>query len=71
MALPLVALLCIWAWDNALISTRLQEALSSAWAPPIWPVKLLMALGFTFLFLQVLSNLIKRIMAFGQNHTAY
>jgi TRAP-type mannitol/chloroaromatic compound transport system permease small subunit len=66
VTLPLVALLCIWAWDNAITSTKILEALSSAWAPPIWPVKLLMALGFTFLFLQVLSNLIKRIMSFAQ-----
>jgi len=66
VTLPLVALIGIWAWDNAFTSTRLLEALSSAWAPPIWPVKLLMALGFTFLFLQVLSNLIKRILTVGQ-----
>ncbi len=66
VTLPLVALLGIWAWDNAIISTKILEDLSSAWAPPIWPVKLLMALGFTFLFLQVLSNLIKRLLTFGQ-----
>ena len=66
ITLPLVALLGIWAWDNAIISTKILEKLSSAWAPPIWPVKLMMALGFTFLFLQVLSNLIKRFLNFGQ-----
>ncbi len=66
ITLPLVTLLGIWALDNAIISTRILEALSSAWAPPIWPVKLLMALGFIFLFLQVLSNLIKRILTFSQ-----
>ena len=66
ITLPLVALLGIWAWDNAVTSTKMAEKLSSAWAPPIWPVKLLMAFGFTFLFLQVLSNLIKRILSFGQ-----
>lgn len=66
VTLPLVALLAIWAWDNAITSTKILEELSSAWAPPIWPVKLLMALGFTFLFLQVLSNLIKRFLDFGQ-----
>lgn len=65
VTLPLVAMLGIWAWDNAIRSTKILEQLSSAWAPPIWPVKLLMALGFTFLFLQVLSNLIKRFLAFG------
>ena len=62
VTLPLVALMGIWAWDNAIISTKITEKLSSAWAPPIWPVKLLMALGFTLLFLQVLSNLFKRIL---------
>lgn len=67
VTLPLVTLLGIWALDNAITSTRILEALSSAWAPPIWPVKLFMALGFIFLFLQVLSNLIKRILTFGQN----
>ncbi|MFZ0243072.1 MAG: TRAP transporter small permease subunit [Desulfobacterales bacterium] len=66
ITLPLVALLGIWAWDNAIISTKIMEDFSSAWAPPIWPVKLLMALGFTFLFLQVLSNLIKRLLIVGQ-----
>ena len=71
VTLPLVALLCIWAWDNAITSTKILEALSSAWAPPIWPVKLLMALGFTFLFLQVLSNLIKRISTIGQKETVH
>jgi TRAP-type mannitol/chloroaromatic compound transport system permease small subunit len=71
VTLPLVALLCIWAWDNAITSTKIFEALSSAWAPPIWPVKLLMALGFTFLFLQVLSNLIKRITTIGQKEAVH
>jgi TRAP-type mannitol/chloroaromatic compound transport system permease small subunit len=66
ITLPLVTLLGIWALDNAIISTRILESLSSAWAPPIWPVKLLMALGFIFLFFQVLSNLIKRILTFSQ-----
>jgi len=66
ITLPLVSLLGIWAWDNAITSTRILEDLSSAWAPPIWPVKLFMALGFTFLFLQVLSNLIKRFLDFGK-----
>jgi len=65
ITLPVVAMLGIWAWDSAMTSTRIFEKLSSAWAPPIWPVKIFMALGFTFLFLQVLSNLIKRIQQFS------
>ena len=70
ITLPLVALLGVWAWDNAVTSTKIAEKLSSAWAPPIWPVKLLMALGFSLLFLQVLSNLIKRILLFGRKTTS-
>ncbi len=66
VTLPLVVLLGISAWDNAIISTKILERLSSAWAPPIWPVKLVMAFGFTFLFLQVLSNLIKRFLTLSQ-----
>lgn len=69
ITLPLVLLLGIWAWDNAITSTKILEALSSAWAPPIWPVKLFMALGFTFLFLQVLCNLIKRFLTLSQRET--
>ena len=69
VTLPLVTLLSIWAWDNAITSTKILEELSSAWAPPIWPVKLLMALGFTFLFLEVFSNLIKRFLTFGHEET--
>jgi TRAP-type mannitol/chloroaromatic compound transport system permease small subunit len=68
ITLPLVALLGIWAWDNAITSTKILEKLSSAWAPAIWPVKLMMALGFTFLFLQVLSNLIKRFSTLGRKN---
>jgi len=65
ITLPLVGLLAVWAWDNAITSTLIFERLSSAWAPPLWPVKLFMAIGFTFLFLQVFSNLIKRFLSFG------
>jgi TRAP-type mannitol/chloroaromatic compound transport system permease small subunit len=66
ITLPLVGLLAVWAWDNAITSTLILERLSSAWAPPLWPIKLFMAVGFTLLFLQVLSNLIKRFLSFGQ-----
>ncbi len=71
VTIPLVTMLGIWAWDNAITSTKIQEALSSAWAPPIWPVKLFMGLGFTLLFLQVLSNLIKRFLNFGQEKSTH
>lgn len=62
ISLPVCLLLCIWAYDNALLSTRTLEHSASAWGPSIWPVKLVMAVGFTFLVLQISSNLIKRIL---------
>ncbi|MBT8341677.1 MAG: TRAP transporter small permease subunit [Desulfatitalea sp.] len=63
LCLPLCLMLCIWSFDNAWQSTRTLERSASAWGPPIWPVKIVMALGFTFLVLQVSANLIKRITA--------
>ncbi|MBU1170720.1 MAG: TRAP transporter small permease subunit [Proteobacteria bacterium] len=63
ISLPACIMLCIWSFDNAWQSTRTFERSASAWGPPIWPVKIFMALGFTFLALQVLSNLIKKISA--------
>jgi TRAP-type mannitol/chloroaromatic compound transport system permease small subunit len=60
ISLPVCVLLAIWGWDNAWLSTKTMERSPSAWNPLIWPVKLIMALGFTFLAMQVLSNIIKR-----------
>jgi TRAP-type mannitol/chloroaromatic compound transport system permease small subunit len=70
ISLPVCTLLCIWAYDNALLSTRTLEHSASAWGPSIWPVKLVMAVGFTLLALQLLSNLIKRIARLRQKETA-
>lgn len=61
ISLPVTVMLCIWSFDNAILSTRTLERSASAWGPPIWPVKIFMALGFTFLALQVLANIIKSI----------
>lgn len=69
ITLPLVAMLSIWAWDNAISSTKILEHLSSAWAPPIWPVKLFMALGFTLLTLQVFANVLKRLLRLFERET--
>lgn len=69
ISLPVCLMLCIWAFDNAWLSTRTLEHSASAWGPPIWPVKIIMALGFTLLFLQVLSNFLKKIIALRAPHT--
>ena len=38
------------------MSVRVFANYTSAWAPPIWPLKILMTLGFIALFLQALVN---------------
>lgn len=60
ISLPVSLMLCIWSYDNAWESTRILERSPSAWNPPIWPAKIFMALGFTFLVLQIAANLIKK-----------
>ena len=65
LSLPVSVLLCIWSYDNAWASVRTFERSPSAWNPPIWPVKIFMAIGFTFLVLQIISNLIKKIVEFS------
>ena len=69
ISLPVCLMLCIWSYDNAWLSTRTLERSASAWGPPIWPVKIFMALGFTFLVLQVVSNLLKKIITLRTPHT--
>lgn len=63
MFLPVFALLsygCItFAWDSIL---NLEKSWTS-WAPPIYPFKSLMAIGFLMLVLQGLSSLLKDIQA--------
>ncbi|MEM5789202.1 MAG: TRAP transporter small permease subunit [Syntrophobacteraceae bacterium] len=69
ISLPLCTLLALWGWDNAMESTRTLERSPSAWNPPIWPMKLIMAIGFTLLAMQVLSNIIKAFAALSEEKT--
>lgn len=59
--LPVFTCMTIWAWKYAVTSTRLLERNSTSWAPSIWPIKLIMAVAFTFLLLQGLSTVVKAI----------
>ncbi len=59
--LPVFTCMTIWSWKFALLSTAQRELNSTSWAPPIYPIKILMALCFTFLLLQGISTLIKSI----------
>ena len=64
--LPVMFFMTIWAFKFAITSTMALEVNSTSWAPPIWPLKILMAICFLFLLLQGISNLINDINAFGK-----
>ncbi|SFN09230.1 TRAP transporter small permease subunit [Thermodesulforhabdus norvegica] len=52
MFIPVITLFTIWSFKFAYISTLQRELNSTSWAPPIYPIKILMALGFFFLWLR-------------------
>ena len=59
--LPVTGLLTVYSWKYAWVSTMGRELYSTSWAPPIYPIKTLMAVAFTFLLLQGISNIIQNI----------
>lgn len=59
--MPVMACLSIWGIKFAVVSTKGLEANSTSWAPPIWPLKILMAICLVFLLIQGISNLIRDI----------
>jgi TRAP-type mannitol/chloroaromatic compound transport system permease small subunit len=61
--LPSCVILAYMGWHFFLDSYRIHEMSNNAGGLLRWPVKLLMPLGFGFLTLQGLSELIKRIAA--------
>ena len=61
ISLPVVLGILIWTTFFGITSTGYMEKNWTSWAPYIWPFKDLMALGFLFLFLQDISNLLKTI----------
>lgn len=61
--IPTVGLLSAWSVLYAATSWRLWERASSSWAPPIYPYKTVMAIGFILLFLQGVAKLIHDIRA--------
>ncbi len=58
---PFMTLMTIFAAKFAYLSTEMKELASSSWAPPIWPVKIIMALGFLLLWLQGLGHLLHHL----------
>ncbi len=65
--LPVFTCLTLWAWKFALLSTAQLELNSTSWAPPVYPLKLIMALCLTFLLLQGISTVLKALNSLSAN----
>lgn len=64
--LPTVGLLAIWSSLYAATSWVHWERASTSWAPPLYPFKTIMALGFILLFFQGVANLMADLDALGR-----
>ena len=56
--IPTIGLLAVWSVIYASTSWQNWERASTSWAPPVYPFKTFMAIGFVLLFLQGLAKLI-------------
>lgn len=55
-------LVLIWkGWESGWRAYRLSERTESAWAPLLWPVKMMVPLGAVLLLLQGVAHLIRNI----------
>ncbi len=61
--IPIAAFLVWLSWPVFMESYRLQEMSQNAGGLIVWPIKLVLPLGFALLFLQGISELIKRLAA--------
>lgn len=59
--LPLTIVMILTGWPFFLASYRINEQSFNAGGLPQWPAKALVVIGFTLLFFQGISELIKRI----------
>ena len=59
--IPVMVLMTIASWQYALTSIAGGELNPTSWAPPVYPIKTLMAISFSFLLIQGISNLIHDI----------
>ncbi len=66
--MPVMGCLTIWSFIFAYNSTMGQEVNPTSWAPPIWPLKILMAVCFLFLLLQGVANLLNDINRLKSNN---
>ena len=56
---PTFTCMTFFSWRYALDSWKNWEHLSTSWAPPIYPYKTLMAIGFSLLLIQMIAKLIQ------------
>ncbi|MFV0383398.1 TRAP transporter small permease subunit [Paracoccus sp. (in: a-proteobacteria)] len=50
----------LWgAVDSTAYSLRINERAPSAWRPPLWPIKLIIALAFALMILQAIAQLVR------------
>ena len=59
--MPVMVLMTVASWKYAWVSIVGREVNPTSWAPPIYPIKTLMAISFSFLLIQGFSNLIHNI----------
>ena len=59
--MPVMLLMTVASWKYALTSIAGRELNPTSWAPPIYPIKTLMAISFSFLLIQGIANLIHNI----------
>jgi len=66
--IPTIGLLTYYSCAMAATSWHQWEHASSSWAPPIYPYKTLMAIGFVLLWLQGLAKLIQDVRSLKTTH---
>jgi TRAP-type mannitol/chloroaromatic compound transport system permease small subunit len=69
---PALALLCsavlVWkGWEAALFSRRIGELSMSSWSEPIFPVKVMIPIGYLFLFMVAFMQLFQGIFHSGRD----
>lgn len=64
--IPTMGLISIWSVIYASTAWMQWEVASSSWAPPLYPFKTLMAIGFVLLFLQGIAKLIQDFHSLNQ-----
>lgn len=73
--IPMCVVLIYFTWPWFLESWRINEASSNAGGLPRWPVKLILPVGFGFVFLQGISEIIKCVASLvtgkAREHAAY